>query len=144
MARSDAILAKLDSLMRCVRRVESKRPTLASELADDLDAQDIISLNLERAVQLCVDAALLWLASEGRSAPPDMAGAFRALAAEGAIPQDLAERLVKAVGFRNVAVHQYRALDWRVVHAVAWNGLDDFRSFSGYLANLCGLGAAES
>lgn len=35
-------------------------------------------------------------------------------------------------------------LDWSVIHAVAWNGLDDFRSFSGFLANLCGMSAADS
>lgn len=45
--------AKLESLRRCVARVEVRCPETADELAKDIDAQDIIALNLSRAVQLC-------------------------------------------------------------------------------------------
>ena len=51
---ADILRAKLESLARCIKRIEGRRPVSAKALADDLDAQDIISLNLERAVQLCV------------------------------------------------------------------------------------------
>lgn len=46
---------KLESLRRCVRRVAEKCPNHADALAKDFDAQDILALNLTRAVQLCVD-----------------------------------------------------------------------------------------
>lgn len=46
----DVIARKLDSLSRCVIRIESKRPADARELVSDIDLQDIISVNLERAV----------------------------------------------------------------------------------------------
>ena len=46
---------KLESLRRCVLRIESKAPPTAEVLASDFDLQDIISLNLSRAVQLAVD-----------------------------------------------------------------------------------------
>lgn len=48
---------KLDSLRRCLQRVEQRCPASPEALAGDLDAQDIISLNLTRAVQLCVGLA---------------------------------------------------------------------------------------
>lgn len=46
---------KLESLRRCLLRIESKCPADASLLATDFDLQDIVSLNLIRAVQLSVD-----------------------------------------------------------------------------------------
>ncbi len=49
------ILDKLTSLKRCVERIESKVPENSRILMLDFDLQDIISLNLQRAVQVCVD-----------------------------------------------------------------------------------------
>jgi hypothetical protein len=41
------VAEKLDSLFRCVMRIESKQPISKEVLADDLDLQDIIAINLE-------------------------------------------------------------------------------------------------
>ena len=48
---------KLESLRRCLARIRQRRPDSAQALLNDADAQDILSLNLVRAVQLCVDIA---------------------------------------------------------------------------------------
>ena len=122
--------AKLESLRRCVARVQSRCPATADELAKDIDAQDIIALNLSRAVQLCVDLALHRLSTTGQSAPATMGAAFDELAQIGTIDRDLAQRMKSAVGFRNLSVHQYEAMDWRIVHAICTKHLDDFRAFA--------------
>ena len=44
---------KLESLRRCVSRVRERMPTTSETLADDPDSQDIVALNLTRAIQLC-------------------------------------------------------------------------------------------
>ena len=49
------LAAKLESLRRCVGRIEQKRPCWSDLRAGEPDIQDIIVLNLTRAVQLCVD-----------------------------------------------------------------------------------------
>ena len=49
---------KLESLRRCVARIERWRVDSSETLAADVDAQDILALNLTRAVQLCVDMAV--------------------------------------------------------------------------------------
>ncbi len=46
---------KLESVRRCIKRVEEKTPPHVSQLIEDQDIQDILVLNLTRAVQLCVD-----------------------------------------------------------------------------------------
>ena len=59
-----------------------------------------------------------------------MGEAFDALAASGVITSDLGRRLRGAVGFRNIAVHSYQAIDWDIVYAIARDGLEDFRQFA--------------
>ena len=113
-----------------MRRVEAKRPATAEALARDLDLQDILSVNLTRAVQVSVDLAAHLAAGLDVPAPATMAGAFEALGAAGVLAPDLADRMRSAVGFRNVAVHAYQTIDWDVVFAIATQHLDDFRAFA--------------
>ena len=61
---------KLESLRRCLLRIDSKQPFDAHQLSDDFDLQDIISLNLTRAVQMAVDIGAHIAASQNRPGPP--------------------------------------------------------------------------
>jgi len=116
------------------RRGQTDR--LARALRTDADRQDIISLNLTRAVQLCVDMATHVLVDTEQPPPQTMAGAFDLLAAEGVIPDELAGRMRRAVGFRNVAVHSDQAIDWDIVHSITHQGLEDFQAYARHLARL--------
>ena len=127
---------KLEALRRGLARVEARRTESAEALRADADRQDIISLNLTRAVQLCVDLATHVLADTEQAPPQTMGEAFDLLAAEGTIPRELVARMRRAVGFRNVAVHSYQAIDWDIVHAITHEGLEDFQSYARHLARL--------
>lgn len=127
---------KLESLRRCLSRVSAKCPADAETLERDVDAQDIITLNLTRAVQLCVDVAAHLIASREIPAPDTMGQAFDALANAGLIASELADRMKKAVGFRNVAIHSYNAIDWHIVHSICRRNLDDFRDFAARILDL--------
>ena len=127
---SDVVLSKLESLRRSLHRIEEKTPSAVEVLVDDYDRQDIIALNLERAVQTCVDIALHIISDLEAPAPDTMAHAFRTLEAAGSIDPCTAERMVKAVGFRNTAVHAYQAIDWTIVYRIITEHLDDFRAFA--------------
>lgn len=121
---------KLEALQRCVRRVEARRTETVAALQSDPDVQDILALNLTRAVQLCVDAAGIVIADSDEPAPQTMGQAFEMLARMGAIDDRLARRMKGAVGFRNIAVHNYQAVDWNIVFEITHRGLDDFRAFA--------------
>jgi uncharacterized protein YutE (UPF0331/DUF86 family) len=121
---------KLESLRRCVERVSEKTPEDARVLAADPDLQDILAVNLTRAVQISVDIAAHLIAGLRSPAPDTMGEAFDILATQGVIPTSLADRLKQAVGFRNIAVHQYRDIDWTIVHGIARNRLSDFEEFA--------------
>lgn len=126
----DVIEAKLESLRRAVARVQARCPASPEALTADVDAQDIVSLNLTRAIQLCVDVGAHLVADLALPVPETMGATFDTLAEAGVLEPDLASRLRRAVGFRNLAVHHYRALDWRAVHALATTRLDDFAAFT--------------
>lgn len=125
---------KLDSLRRCLARVRERCPADLEALAASPDLQDIVVLNLSRAVQICVDLALHVLSSMNEPVPDTMGQAFDRLAQAGVIPPELALRLRRAVGFRNVAVHSYSSIDWAVVHAIATRHLGDFDTFARQIA----------
>ena len=109
---------KLESLRRCLVRIREKCPPTAELLSLDPDAQDIVALNLTRAVQLSVDIGAHVIAGTDALAPETMGQTFDILAGQGLIAPELAARMKKSVGFRNIAVHNYEAIDWAIVHAM--------------------------
>lgn len=127
----DIIYLKIESLERCIDRVNTKTPATRKELQNDLDLQDIIVLNLERAVQLCVDIAAHLVADLKQPAPMNMAECFERLQQENVISGEVADRMKKAVGFRNIAVHEYQQISWDVVYAIITEHLSDFKEFAG-------------
>ena len=133
----EVIEQKLESLRRCLQRIEAKCPADAQTLAADPDLQDIVSLNLSRAVQVCVDIGA-HLISGMDVAPPDTMGqTFDLLAQAGVLTAELASKLKKAVGFRNIAVRSYEAINWQIVHSIARSHLVDFAEFARVVALRC-------
>ena len=126
----DVLMNKLESLRRCVQRVQVKAPVSSDLLKGDYDLQDIIVLNLERAVQTCVDIGLHIISDLEIPVPDTMADTFKSLNKAGSLDDLATERMTKAVGFRNTAVHAYQEMDWEIVYRIITEHLDDFRDFS--------------
>lgn len=124
------ILRKIASLKRCVNRIENKIPETSEKLQTDYDSQDIVSLNLQRAVQVCVDIAAHLNAQLAIRAPESMVESFENLNRLGIISDKICEQMKKSVGFRNIAVHEYSTINWDIVFAVSTTNLNDFRQFS--------------
>lgn len=129
MPESDLLDVKLESLSRCVDRIKSNTPETAEQLTEDYDAQDIVAVNLQRAIQICVDLGGHLLSTRGWAAPSSMAETFIILADHGVLDKDLAERLRRAVGFRNSSLREYEKIDWVRVHRIVTEILQDFRLF---------------
>ena len=88
---TDVIKAKLVSLQRCMQRIREKTPGTSQQLATDFDLQDILILNLQRAVQISTDIATTILA-ESASVPPTMAEAFLLLHRQGVLSENVARK----------------------------------------------------
>jgi len=61
--------------------------------------------------------------------PNESRDSFAILVREGIIAPDLGDRLKRMVGFRNLAVHQYRELDLDILDAVIRKNLDELLTF---------------
>ena len=121
---------KLESLRRCLLRIESKCPADARSLVEDVDLQDIVSLNLSRAVQISVDIGAHLIAGMDVPPPGTMGQTFDLLAQVGVLSSELANGLKKSVGFRNIAVHNYGSINWLIVHNIVKNHLGEFSEFA--------------
>ncbi|MHB1145652.1 MAG: type VII toxin-antitoxin system HepT family RNase toxin [Thiobacillus sp.] len=121
---------KLESLRRCLARIRQKTPATVAELERNPDAQDVLTLNLTRAVQLSVDIGTHLIASSDQPAPDTMGQTFDVLASMSLIGPELALRMKKAVGFRNIAIHSYEAIDWQITHLIATRHIEDFSAFA--------------
>ena len=122
----------------CLRRIETKCPKEAATLAADLDLQDIVSLNLSRAVQISVDIGAHLIAGLEVPPPDTMGQTFDLLAQEGVLNTELASCLKKAVGFRNIAVSSYESINWEIVHSIVKFHLKDFSEFAKIVATKLG------
>lgn len=121
---------KIDSLRRCLARIAAKRPESVDVLEKDVDLQDILVLNISRAVQVCVDLASHVLADQDLPLPNTMGEAFDNLARAGIIDAGLALKMKRAVGFRNIAVHAYDAINWQIVFAIATQDMENLKQFA--------------
>ena len=93
---SIVIKTKLESLRKCLDRIESKKPETLDDLLQDIDVQDIIALNLEPSVQLCVDIANHILSSLDDAPAMSMAESFERLSEKEIISKELGKNLKKS------------------------------------------------
>lgn len=121
---------KLESLRRCLQRIADKCPIDPAILAGDPDIQDIVALNLSRAVQISVDIGAHLIAGMDVPPPGTMGQTFDLLAQQGLLSPALATSLKKTVGFRNIAVHNYEQINWLIVHSIVKYHLADFDMFA--------------
>ncbi len=126
---SDVLLNKVAIIERCLERIETEYCGHQEELETNYTRQDSILLNLQRACEATIDAAMHLVRIRKLGVPQDSRDAFDMLAEAEIIPLELRERLKSMVGFRNVAVHDYRKLNLEVVKSILDTRLGDFRDF---------------
>ncbi len=125
---TEVLDARLRELSRRLRRVAAKKPGSIKALAADEDMQDILTHNRELAIQSCIDIAYHLCGVHGK-VPTTAADAFAELAKLELIERGLAQRLQRAVGFRNVLVHEYTEVDWKIVMRVIRTDTRDLAVF---------------
>lgn len=125
----DLLAERAGSIGRHLDRVAAHLPDDPDLLAPMTATTDTVVLHLWQAVQVVIDLAVSSCVRLGLGSPPTYADAFGRLAEAGVLHQDLADRLSRAAGFRNLLVHGYERLDLRRVHAIARDGPPDLRAF---------------
>lgn len=121
---------------RHLARVATRLPAKPADLVAASDASDAVILHLWQAVQIVIDLGLSACLQFNLGTPESYGDAFRRLADASLLDRDLAERLTRAAGFRNLVAHAYEGLDMERVHRAAAEGPADLRAFLARLRDL--------
>jgi len=125
----DVVLAKVATIDRCLGRIAQTRGERRAVLLP-VEVEDLVVLNLQRAVQAAIDLATHAVTTEAYGLPDSVASSFSILERHGVLDAELARRLRGMVGFRNVAIHDYQAIDPAIVESILSRHLDDLRAFA--------------
>ena len=129
MVDKDLILAKASSVKRHLRRIEEKRNIDLNIFLKDIDLQESILFNLQMAIQNCIDIAANIISDEGLGVPGSTNEMFYLLEENGYLDRDITEKMVKAVGFRNLIVHEYEKIELGQVFEIAQEDIKDFNKY---------------
>ena len=126
----DVVLNKAATIERCIARIREEYDGDERNLVLDQRRQDSIVLNLQRSCEAAIDLAMHVVRVRRLGIPQESRDAFVLLRDAGVIHPELASRMLAMVGFRNVAVHDYRRLDLAIVKSIVTDHLDDFLEFT--------------
>ncbi len=70
------------------------------------------------------------------AAVDSMASVFTVMSKKNLVSVELASGLSRAVGFRNIAIHEYSELDWNIVYSIITERLPDFYEFGAIILAL--------
>lgn len=129
MVDRSIVLAKVTQIEKCLARIREKRPSSLQLFLEDRDRQDIVLFNLMQALQGCIDLAAHVVSDEGFGTAGSMNEFFYLLHERGVITGEITERMVMAVGFRNLCVHEYTRLDLVKVYEISLHGIKDIEAF---------------
>jgi uncharacterized protein YutE (UPF0331/DUF86 family) len=123
----DLVAKKLAQIETCVRELR----TLAqpSRIRQDIREQRFVEHTLQLAIQAALDVASHVVSDERLGEPRTNRELFDLLERGGWIAPDMATTLRNMVGFRNVLVHGYDAVNLDVVEDVARHRLGDLLDF---------------
>jgi len=127
--QNDVILNKIAVINRCIKRVHEVYAGDAQNLID-FTKQDSIILNIQQACEAAIDLAMHVVAEKDLGLPQSSREAFALLEQNNLLDRPLAARLKAMVGFRNIAVHDYQAINLDIVRKVIEEHLGDFTAFA--------------
>ena len=139
MADSDLILARAGSVRSHLKRVFEKRNVDLDGFLKDIDRQESILFNIQMAVHNCIDIAAHIISENGLGVSGSTTEMFYLLEKHGYLNHDLTGRMVKAVGFRNLIVHEYGKIELEQVYEIAQNDITDLNEYLKAIIKKLGL-----
>jgi len=131
----DIVLNKVETIERCVRRVQEVYDGNPNHFKD-FTKQDSIVLNIQRACDASIDLAMHIVSTKKLGLPKTSRDAFHYLQEANMIDHNLSKSLMNRVGFRNIAVHDDQSLDLAILQAIIENHLTDFLDYTKVILKL--------
>lgn len=128
MVDKDVIFAKVSAIQKYLKRIQEVTKLNPDSLDDEI-TEDVFVLNLQRAVQSCIDIAGHIVASMGLGVPNSVKENFIKLEESKIIQPELSKKLQAMVGFRNIAIHEYEKIDKAILKSILVKNLRDIEEF---------------
>lgn len=125
---NDVVLNKAATIRRCLQRIHEEF-TDEALFRQNFTQQDSVILNLQRACEAAIDIANHLVRKYQLGVPQSSRDSFALLVQQQLIDNQLAINLQKMIGLRNIAVHDYQALNLDIVIHVIKHRLVDFEQF---------------
>jgi len=106
-----------------------KRNTDLQTFLNDIDRQESILFNMQIAIQNCTDIAAHIISEEGLGVPGSTSEMFYLLEENGYLDGELTGKMVKAVGLRNLIVHEYSKIELEQIFQLAKKDIDDLNDY---------------
>ena len=139
MVDKDLILAKAGSVKSHLNRVYEKRNVDLDNFIKDIDRQESILFNIQTAVQNCIDIAAHIISEESFGVPGSTTEMLYILGKNGYLDNDLTQKMVKAVGFRNLIAHEYGKIELEQVYEIAQKDINDLNEYLKAIIKKLGL-----
>ena len=130
---NDVLINKSATIERCIKRAREEYNKDPASFEKDYTRQDAAILNIQRACEAALDMAQHLIRTRKLGAPQSSRDAFNLLAQHHMISASQADVMKKMVGFRNIAVHDYQALQIPITIAIIEKHLDDFLDYRAQL-----------
>ncbi|NBC48579.1 MAG: DUF86 domain-containing protein [Gammaproteobacteria bacterium] len=127
MTDADLVRKKLAFIETCLG--DLRRLAQPEAITLDLREERFAAYTLQIAIQAALDVASHIVSDDRLGEPSSNRALFELLVKWGWLPDDLAAPLSDMVGFRNILVHGYQAVDPRIVRDVVEHRLDDLEGF---------------
>lgn len=126
----DRVNIRLKTILRYVGYLEKYQGITAEELEQNYEKRGAIERYFQLATEAVIDIANL-LNSEYRFRPAkDAKESILILGEEGVLLKDFAKEFSGIAGFRNILVHDYLDIDYKIVADNLNNHLKDFEKFA--------------
>lgn len=125
---NDVIINKAQIIDRCIIRINEEYDNNKENLKN-YTKQDSIILNIQRACEACIDLAMHIISTSKMGIPQNSREAFELLNKNKIIDDNLMKNLKAMIGFRNIAVHNYQAVNIDIVEMIIKNNLSDMIEF---------------
>lgn len=129
------IINKSIIVENCLSRINEEYENNANNL-NDYTKQDSIVLNLQRACEACLDMAMYIVSTRKLGVPQVKREAFELLYKNNLIDKEMYINMKNMVGFRNIAIHDYKNIDDEVLIDILDNHLEELRAFAKIMLNL--------
>lgn len=128
MVENNVVLNKIETIERCIRRINEVYENNPENLKD-YTKQDSIMLNIQRACEASIDLAMHIVSKKKLGIPQSSRDAFDVLNHKNIINDNLCKNLKAMVGFRNIVVHDYQSVNIKIVKSIISNNLNDFYDY---------------